>query len=119
MWKDERKFLHQKLIKLGMKKFGSGRVQMESKIIVSIYKNYVYCRLFELNLDCISHNRHINKYPYICFSDGSSTFPSESCEGKWAPHQHRQIPHSHVDECHHVISDVSEIRCLGSHFHQT
>ncbi|KAF2359669.1 Cytochrome P450 [Trinorchestia longiramus] len=32
MWKDERRFLHQKLIKLGMKKFGSGREQMEKRI---------------------------------------------------------------------------------------
>jgi polyhydroxyalkanoate synthesis regulator phasin len=34
MWKDERRFLHQKLIKLGMKKFGSGREQMEQRIQV-------------------------------------------------------------------------------------
>ncbi|KAA0191912.1 Cytochrome P450 CYP18H1 [Hyalella azteca] len=32
MWKDERRFIHQKLIKLGMKKFGSGREQMEQRI---------------------------------------------------------------------------------------
>uniref|UniRef100_A0A2P2I1V8 Cytochrome P450 18a1-like n=2 Tax=Hirondellea gigas TaxID=1518452 RepID=A0A2P2I1V8_9CRUS len=37
MWKDERRFLHQKLIKHGMKKFGSGREKMEAKIHTEVH----------------------------------------------------------------------------------
>ena len=42
MWKDQRKFVHERLRSFGMKSFGPGRKQMENRIMVCIYLFFIH-----------------------------------------------------------------------------
>lgn len=89
MWKDQRKFLHDKLRHFGMTYLGAGRKVMESRIMVSV--NYYFLSLiyFLKKLEKITKKNFVlflfsAKLRRFCALYRFAKAPPRTCQRHWA-----------------------------------